>query len=646
MGHMVGMSLPASIHPTTGPAGFALVQLVLSAPIIWLGRRFYQLGIPALLRGGPNMDSLVAIGTGAAFVYSLWNTGAILAGVRPVELAHDLYYESSAVLIAMVSLGKYFEARSKQRATDAVGKLVQLAPEQATILVDGERKTIPVEEVTSGDRLLIRPGERVPVDGEIVEGESAFDESMLTGEPIPTTKRSGDPVAAGTLNGSGAVTIRATRVGQDTTLSRIIRVVQQAQGSKAPIANLADRVSYYFVPAVILVAVLAFGIWMFGVGSEFSWALRIAVAVLVISCPCAMGLATPTSIMVAAGRGAQLGMLIKSGEALQRASDIETVVFDKTGTLTRGRPELVDIVPFHDMGADELLAVAAAAESMSEHPLAKAVVERAEADGVRMAEARDFQALSGRGVQARVGERAVLIGTWRLMDEQDVTGLDEGYERAAAPLVDAAKTVLHVAVDGRLTGLLAVADPVREESAETVRVLRERGVHVVMITGDAESTARAVAEQVGIDDIRSQVLPEEKADHVKALQIEGRKTAHVGDGVNDAPALAQADLGVAMGSGIDVAVEAGDVVLMRDDVRAVPAALGLGRATLRNIKQNLFWAFAFNTIGIPIAAGVLVPFGGPTLNPMIAGTAMAASSVLVVSNALRLKRFTPPAITS
>ncbi|QGY39399.1 heavy metal translocating P-type ATPase [Pseudodesulfovibrio cashew] len=639
MGHMWGMPLPAWLDPAHAPATFALVQLALTLPVVWSGRNFYLQGIPALLRGGPNMDSLVAMGTGAAFLYSLWNTLALLIGGH-AGLAMDLYYESAAVLIAMISLGKYFEARSKLKTSDAIRALMQLTPDTATLLKDGEQVSIAVDEVEPGDALLVRPGERIPVDGTVAEGRSSVDESMLTGEPMPVTKEPGDSVAGGTLNTHGALTVTAKRVGQDTTLARIIRMVQEAQGSKAPIANLADRISFYFVPAVMGIALISGLAWYIG-GAGFPFSLRIFVAVMVIACPCAMGLATPVSIMVGTGRGAQLGVLIKSGRALQEAGDLDTVVFDKTGTLTHGRPEVADVTMVRGtMARTEAVYLAGVAESQSEHPLSQAMVRHAKKLGDDLPAPDEFEAIPGKGIRAKVGYREILIGNWALMEENGLGFGEDTLSPQAVPHYESqGATVVYFASENKLNALFAISDEMRDESPEVVAALKEQGLTPVMLTGDKEANARVVAGKAGIDTVIAGVLPERKAEEVARLQAEGRKVAMVGDGINDAPALARADIGIAMGGGIDVAVESGDVVLMQNDLHALLTGLNLSRATMRNIKQNLFWAFAFNTIGIPVAAGVLHLFGGPTLNPMIAGSAMAMSSVTVVSNALRLRFF-------
>ena len=656
MGHMLGLPLPLFLHPEHSPAVFACAQLLLTLPVLLAGRGFYLRGIPALLRRAPNMDSLVAMGTGAAFAHSLWNTALIVLGidaVNAVPRAMDLYYESAAVLLAMISLGKYLEARSRLKTSDAVRALVSLAPETATVLrqslLGPEEVRLPAAEVAPGDVVLVRPGERLPVDGLVQDGVSAVDESLLTGESLPVAKAQGDRVAAGTLNGSGALTIRAEKTGEDTLLARIVDLVQQAQGSKAPIANLADRISAVFVPVVMAVAVLSALAWLVA-GQSPGFALRIFTAVMVIACPCAMGLATPMSIMVATGRGAQLGVLVKSGEALQSAGAIQAVVFDKTGTLTFGKPELVEFVLAPGLGVSEseLLALAAGAESRSEHPLAQAVLAEAQARGLFVPVPESFNSLPGRGIEAVVSGLTLRIGNAAFAGAGFA---QEAHANGASPLSEAVTrlsalgmTPLCLELDGRPAAVLGVADSLRPEAPEVLRELRALGIRLVMLTGDNERTAAAIAtsaREAGgwLDEVLAGVLPEGKAAEIGRLQARGLKVAMVGDGVNDAPALACADVGLAMGSGIDAAVESGDIVLMREGLTGVLTALALSRAAMRNIRQNLFWAFAFNTIGIPVAAGLLYAFGGPTLNPMLAGTAMALSSVTVVGNALRLRFF-------
>jgi Cu+-exporting ATPase len=593
----------------------------------------------------PNMDTLIAVGTGAAFVYSTWNLGEIIAGHFPVERAGDLYFDSAAIIIVLITLGRYFENRSKARTTDAVRQLMQLRPETATLLRGGEEVTIPVAEIQPGDLLQVRPGERIPVDGRVVEGTSSIDESMLTGESLPVSKTPQDWVYSGTYNQHGAFRLQAEKVGGETVLSRIIRLVREAQGSKAPIANLADRVSLYFVPAVICAAIVAGAAWFLLGGAEFSFSLRIFVAVMVIACPCALGLATPTAIMTGTGRGAQLGVLIKSGQALETAKGLQAVILDKTGTLTEGKPSLREAIPLSgEEGAQErLLPLIAGVENESEHPLARAVVDGIRSRGYGNFPRPDsFQALPGKGVRAEIGGREILLGNTELMRAYSVSGTEEeGVASRMQELADRGLTPLLAAEDGQLILLLGVGDELKPEAKEVVSSLHKRGLQVAMLTGDNERTARAVARQAGIDRVMAEVLPENKAREVSRLQAQGLEVAMVGDGINDAPALAQADLGISMGSGIDVAMESGDIVLMHSDLRQVLTAIDLSRATVRNIKQNLFWAFIYNSLGIPVAAGVLFLFGGPTLNPMIAAGAMAMSSVSVVSNALRLRWYQP-----
>jgi Cu+-exporting ATPase len=659
MANMIGITLPEILHPHHSPFIHAASQFLLLLPVLYLGRNFYLNGIPALLRGGPNMDSLIAIGTGAAFVYSTWNLVEIGMGINPAARAHDLYFESAAMLIALVSLGKYLEARSRSKTTDAIKQLMQLAPEIATLIEGNVQRQVPVAEIRVNDHILIRPGERIPVDGTIIDGESAVDESMLTGESLPVRKQKGDTLFGGTLNKNGALTVEADKVGQDTMLARIVKLVQDAQGSKAPIANLADRISLYFVPTVIVIASLAGLSWFFIGGAEFSFSLRIFIAVLVIACPCAMGLATPTSIMVGTGRGAQLGVLVKSGEVLELAQKVSCVVFDKTGTLTLGSPEVTDIRPHGGYDEKMILSLAAGAESRSEHPLAEAIITAAQKRACAIAEPQSFSAILGRGITSALllnGNRHdgsdildvldvialdVMLGNYEFLRENNTQGLTEQVQKEASELSGQGKTVLYLAVDNILAGLLAIADPLKEEARETVRELESMGIKVVMLTGDNEKTAHAVARQAGIKRVVAGVLPDNKEEEIVRLQQDGEVVAMIGDGINDAPALARADVGIAMGTGIDVAMESADIVLMNGHLAGVGRAIGLSRATMRNIRQNLFWAFAYNVVGIPVAAGVLAIFGGPTLNPMIGGAAMALSSVSVVTNALRLRWYQP-----
>lgn len=642
MGPMVGIVLPPIISADFSPLIHSLIQFILVLPVLYLGRNFYVNGIPALFRGIPNMDSLIAVGTGAAVLYSSWNFVEIILGVDPVLRAHDLYFESAAMLFALISLGKFLEMRSKVKTGEAIRSLMKLTPETATLIMEnGEKVTTAVESLGVGDIILIHPGERIPVDGLVVEGESHVDESMLTGESLPLSKSEGDTLYAGTLNTTGTLNFRAVKIGRDTVLSRIVTLVQDAQGSKAPIANLADRISLYFVPIVICIALVAGFIWYFLGGADFSFALRIFIAVMVIACPCAMGLATPTSIMVGTGRGAQLGVLVKNGAVLERAQHVDCVVFDKTGTLTKGQPEVTDIVSFSSFTEDDLLGVAAGAEQFSEHPLGTAIIRAARQRGMEILPVEEFKALPGFGLQGtlRMGEKcsSLLLGNLSLMDENGVSGLSEEFEFIFEKMSAEGKTVLHLAVDNVLKGIIAIADPLKEEASITVSKLKNMGIDVVMLSGDNKKTALSVARQVGIDKVIAGVLPEEKSNEIMRLKQDGSVVAMVGDGINDAPALALADVGIAMGTGIDVAMESADIVLMNGNLDGVVKAFGLSKATMKNIHQNLFWAFAYNVIGIPVAAGILVPFGGPALSPMLGGAAMALSSVSVVTNALRLR---------
>jgi Cu+-exporting ATPase len=645
MAPMFGLPLPEFLDPHLSPFMHTLSQFLFVLPVLYLGRNFYTSGIPALLRGGPNMDSLIAMGTAAAFAYSTWNLVEIGLGIDPAGRVHDLYFESAAMLIALVSLGKYLEARAKARTSDAIRQLLRLAPETATLVDDNGQRQVAVSAIKVLDHLLIRPGERIAVDGTVLHGDSAVDESMLTGESMPVRKKPGDPLYGGTLNKNGALTMVAGKVGLDTMLARIVRLVQEAQGTKAPIAGLADRISLYFVPAVMVIAAFAGLAWFFLGGADFSFSLRIFIAVLVIACPCAMGLATPTSIMVGTGRGAQLGVLVKTGEVLELAEKVNCVVFDKTGTLTVGRPEVTELLPLGDYSEELLLGLAASAESRSEHPLAEAIIRAAEAKGCKAWQVESFEAIPGRGLEAVVtgtaGKHQVVFGNFQLLGEKRIVGLTESIEKLADDRSHQGQTVLFLAVDGNLAALMTVADPLKPEAVDTVRRLSAMGIEVVMLTGDNAKTARAVAGQAGIDRVVAGVQPDKKEAEIVRLQQEGKIVAMVGDGINDAPALARADVGIAMGTGIDVAVESADIVLMTGHLSGVCRAIGLSRATLANIRQNLFWAFAYNVVGIPVAAGVLAVFGGPTLSPMIGGAAMALSSVSVVSNALRLRWYRP-----
>ena len=635
MADMVGIPMPAFLSPMQSPVSYALIQLALVLPIIWLGRRFFVDGFKALSKGHPNMDSLVALGTSAAFLYSLYGTYHVLEG--HAHFAMNLYYESAGVILTLITLGKYFEDVSKGKTSMAIQTLVGLAPKMATVLRDGQEVEVPVEEVQVGDLIRVKPGEKVPVDGIVTEGNSTVDESMLTGESIPVSKSVGDEVIGASLNKTGSFILKATKIGKDTALSQIIQLVEQAQGSKAPIAKLADKVSGVFVPIVIVLALVSGLAWYFLGQESWVFALTITISVLVIACPCALGLATPTAIMVGTGKGAENGILLKSGEALEEANHVNMVVFDKTGTITNGTPVVTDVVTADSTDADALIRLAASLEVASEHPLGEAIVAKAKEQGAAFDEVTNFEAIPGFGIKGHVGETLVFLGNEKWMRENGLANVEMNDK--ANHFAEQGKTPLYIGYNDAVQGLIVVADTVKESSARAIQTLHEMGIQVAMMTGDHERTAQAIAAEVGIDRVFSEVLPQDKANYVSKLQEEGYIVAMVGDGINDAPALAQAQVGIAIGTGTDVAIESADAVLMKSDLMDVPAMLKLSRATIRNIKENLFWAFAYNVIGIPFAMGVLHLFGGPLLNPMIAGAAMSFSSVSVVLNALRLKRW-------
>ncbi|GAA3012121.1 heavy metal translocating P-type ATPase [Tetragenococcus solitarius] len=635
-----GLPLPEFLDPMQHMIAFAATQLALTLPVIYLGRSFYTVGFKSLFKGHPNMDSLIAIGTTAALLQGIVMTALLAMGRVEVHHGHpDLYFESAAVILTLITLGKYLEAVSKGKTSDAIKKLMGLAPKTARVIRNNEEVEISIDEVTTDDIVVVRPGDKIPVDGVLVEGSSAVDESMITGESIPIEKKTGDNVVGASINKNGSFRFKATKVGKDTTLSQIIKLVEDAQGSKAPIAKLADKVSGVFVPIVIGLAVLSGLAWFFLGQESWVFALTITISVLVIACPCALGLATPTAIMVGTGKGAENGVLIKSGDALEEMQKVQTIVFDKTGTITEGKPVVTDIVNYGGYEKDTVLALAAAAETGSEHPLGEAIVESAKNRDLALQTVNDFQSIPGQGIQVIVDEKTILLGNKKLIIENNIAMLDA--QEVSDRLANEGKTPMFMAADHRLIGIIAVADTVKENSIAAIDKLHSMGLQVAMITGDNAKTAQAIAKQVGIDRVFSEVLPEDKANEVQKLQNEGLQVAMVGDGINDAPALAQANVGVAIGSGTDVAIESADVVLMRSDLMDVPTAVELSRATIKNIKQNLFWAFAYNTIGIPIAMGILHLFGGPLLNPMFAGAAMSLSSVSVLLNALRLKGFKP-----
>ncbi|MDN3519999.1 heavy metal translocating P-type ATPase [Halomonas ramblicola] len=613
---------------------FALASVVQFGP----GLRFYQKGWPALLRGGPDMNSLVMLGTTAAWGYSVVAT--FVPQLLPAGTV-NVYFEASAVIITLILVGRYFEAIAKGRTSEAIKALMQLQAKTARVVRDGQEMEIGIDEVRQGDIVLVRPGDKIPVDGTVVEGSSFVDESMITGEPLPVRKEAGAEVVGGTINKVGSFTFEATKIGADTLLAQIVRMVEQAQGSKLPIQAMVDKVTNYFVPAVIAAALVTVGIWLiFGPAPAMTFALVNGVAVLIIACPCAMGLATPTSIMVGTGKAAKMGVLFRKGEALQSLRDTRVIALDKTGTLTKGRPELTDLVVAKDFDEADTLRLVASVERQSEHPIAEAIVNAAQGRGMEPVTVQGFEAIPGFGVAAQVDSHRVEVGADRYMRK---LGLDvEVFAKTAHRLSDEGKSPLYAAIDGRLAAIIAVADPIKESTPAAIRALHDEGLQVAMITGDNQRTAEAIARRLGIDKVVAEVLPDGKVEAVKSLQSEGDRVAFVGDGINDAPALAQADVGIAIGTGTDIAIESAEVVLMSGDLRNVPNAIMLSRATIRNIKQNLFWAFAYNTVLIPVAAGALFPAFGILLSPIFAAVAMAASSICVLTNALRLKGFRPP----
>jgi len=634
MAEMVGLPTLESLSPMGNPKLFSTVQLILVLPVLYLGRKFFSVGIRAIFRRKPNMDSLVALGAGAAFLYSIYSTVLVYSGDE--HAAMHLYYESAAVILTLITLGKYFEGVSKSRTTNAISKLVGLVPKTANLIKDGEEHVVAVDEISTGDILLVRPGEKVPLDGVVIEGRSTVDESMLTGESIPVEKEIDSKVVGASINKTGVFKMKVTKVGKDTALSQIIKLVEDAQNSKAPIAKLADKISGVFVPVVIGLALIAGVLWYFAGEATWSFSLKIIISVLVIACPCALGLATPTAIMVGTGKGAEHGILIKSSEALQLAKEVNTVVFDKTGTLTEGKISVTNIVTFNSLSEESLLQLAASVEYLSEHPLGLSIVDEAKNRNLELLEVKDFSSLTGLGISSAVDGKSILIGNKKLMLENNIDIKDslEKVEKYASE----GKTPLFIAVDSELAGIIAVADQIKQSSLKTVERLHSLGLEVVMLTGDNRKTAQVIANQLSIDKVVSEVLPEDKANEIKKLQAEGKKVAMVGDGINDAPALVQAEVGVAVGTGTDVAIDAADIVLMQPDLNSVVNAIVLSKKTIRNIKENLFWAFFYNVIGIPFAMGVFYIFGGPLLNPMLAGAAMSFSSISVVLNALRLKR--------
>jgi P-type Cu+ transporter len=644
MGHMFKFPLPDFLHGDKNAVTFAFIQFLLTLPILYVNRKYFQVGFKTLFKGHPNMDSLIAIGSGAAVIYGVFAIFMIGYGLGHMDMeavmkySMDLYFESAATILTLITLGKFLEARSKGKTSEAISKLMDLSPKTAMVIRNGEEKEIPIEDVIIGDILAVRPGQSVPVDGVITEGSTAIDQSALTGESIPVEKLPGDKVIGATINKTGFFKFRAEKVGNDTTLAQIIQLVEDANSSKAPIAKLADKISGIFVPVVISIAVLSTIIWLL-TGESFEFALSIGIAVLVISCPCALGLATPVAIMVGTGKGATNGILIKSAEALEIAHKVNTVILDKTGTITEGKPRVTDIVTGAGITEEELLQAAASIEKPSEHPLAEAILEKAKENGIKYEEVSEFKAVSGRGILAKIGDESYYSGNLALMKEQ---GIDtSNFEQKADAFSEDGKTPLYFAKGNTLLGVIAVADVVKPTSKAAIEELKALGIDVVMLTGDNKKTAEAIRKQLHIDRVVAEVLPQDKESEVRKLQEKGKKVAMIGDGINDAPALARADVGIAIGAGTDIAIESADIVLMKSDLLDAVTAIELSKATIKNIKQNLFWAFFYNTIGIPLAAGVFYGILNWKLNPMFAAAAMSLSSVCVVTNALRLRFFKP-----
>lgn len=646
MGPMVGISLPAIISPHHNPLNYALIQAILAIVVMVAGKKFYIKGFKALYQLGPNMDSLVAVSTSASFIYSIISTfkiayepgfaGNILASGHHLPL----YYESCAMIIALIMLGKYLEGRSKSKTSEAIKSLLELQAKIAIIEVDGQEKEVEIDKVRVGDIVIVKPGQKIPVDGSVIFGSTSIDESMLTGESIPVEKTVGDPVTGASVNKNGYIKFKVEKVGKDTTLSQIIRLVEEAQNRKAPIANLADLISGYFVPTVIGIALVSGLAWLFIGGTSFQFAFTIFISVLVIACPCALGLATPTAIMVGTGKGAENGILIKGGDSLESAHKISTVAFDKTGTITEGRPRVTGVKNLSkSLDEDQLMSFAASIESNSEHPLADAIVDYSKEKGGEIYPVEDFVSITGKGVEALINKKRVSLGNLKLIDSYGDINDKSSLKSMVDKYAERGNTPMLLAIDGHVKAIIAVADTIKEDSAKAVEKLHQMGIKVAMITGDNEKTALAIAKQVGIDIVRADVLPSEKSKVIKDLQDQGEFVAMVGDGINDAPALALADVGIAIGSGTDVAIESADIVLMKNSLMDVPNSIKLSKETIRNIKENLGWAFGYNIIGIPFAAGLIYLFGGPLLNPMIAAAAMSLSSVSVVSNALRLRKF-------
>ena len=644
MGHMMGLSLPGFLSGLKNSISYGMTQLLLTIPIVYVNRKYYKVGFKTLFKGSPNMDTLIAIGSSAALIYgifAIYRMGYGL-GIQDFELVEkyhmDLYFESAATILALITLGKYLEKRSKGKTSEAISKLMDLAPKNATVIRNGEEYIIPIEEVVIDDILIVKPGESIPVDGVILEGSTSIDQSALTGESIPVEKSIGDKVIAATINKNGFFKFKAEKVGDDTTLAQIIQLVEDASSSKAPIAKLADKISGIFVPVVITIAIIATVVWLL-LGYPFEFALSIGIAVLVISCPCALGLATPVAIMVGTGKGAENGILIKSAEALEIAHTIKTVVLDKTGTVTEGKPVVTDVIPAKGVSRDELLKIASSIEKPSEHPLSEAIVKFGEKNGLTLFEVQDFQAISGRGLVATINNKTYYAGNLALMKEKGINY--SILENMSNELAEKGKTPLYFASEKQLLGLIAVADVIKKTSKKAIEEFKAMGIDVVMLTGDNKRTAEAIRKELNIDKVIAEVLPQDKESEIRKIQESGKKVAMIGDGINDAPALARADVGIAIGAGTDIAIESADIVLMKNDLLDGVTSIQLSKSVIKNIKENLFWAFFYNAIGIPLAAGVFYNIFGWKLNPMFGAAVMSLSSVCVVSNALRLKLFKP-----
>ena len=630
--------VPMIIDPMNNSLNYALIQIVLVIPVLLAGYKFYINGFKALVGKSPNMDSLVAIGTSAAFIYSLYTTVQIANDSHKAAKHHQLYFESAGIIIALILLGKYLESRSKGKTSEAIKKLMGLQPKTAIVIKNDKEIEIPIEEVEVSDIIVVKPGSKIPVDGVVVEGHTSVDEAMLTGESIPVEKSIGDKVTGASINKNGSIKFRAEKIGSDTALAQIIKLVEDAQGKKAPIAKLADTVSGYFVPVVIVISLVSALLWFIVGNKDLEFVLTIFISVLVIACPCALGLATPTAIMVGTGKGAENGILIKGGEALELAHKVDTIIFDKTGTITQGKPTVTDIILNGNINENYLLQIAASSEKGSEHPLGEAIVKYAEDKNIELMKVKTFKAIPGHGIEVTIDNKNVLLGNKKLMNDRNIS-LGK-LQQKSDELASDGKTPMYIALDNNLEAIIAVADVVKESSKRAIEKLHSMGIKVAMVTGDNQKTANAIAKEVGIDIVLAEVLPQDKCNEVKNIQKQGKFVAMVGDGINDAPALAAADIGIAIGSGTDVAIESADIVLMKSDLMDVPTAIKLSKETLKNIKQNLFWAFGYNVLGIPVAMGILHIFGGPLLNPMIAAGAMSLSSVSVLTNALRLRKFT------